>query len=415
MRVCSAGLLSALGIVTGCERPVAAQATQVRIAPRYVTLLPSQNVQFAAIGLTSAGDTVKVLGLIWSADKGNVSSSGLYSAPMTGEDQVCVRVGPGGISDCAPVSVVPGQGQVSWPGIETVQASTTVRVMPDVAASAVEWTASGGNITPSGLYTAPASPGEYQVCAQAPGFLRCERIFVPPQAPAADTSKALPAKPVASVTLSPSTASATVGGTLQLVATMKDSRGFALVGRSVTWATSNVAVASVAGGGLVTGVAPGITTITATSEGMSGTSSVAVEGAPRVAIPTGPTRSRMNAADSVRGQLLSAAVAVALPVEVRQDSDVVVRLLIDPTGSAKVLGDSLASERAAGMHVEPGTTLYGSRMTARLAATGAEVPVPTSPVLLVQSRGLTTWTWVLHPKNPGPQRLWITLRRGWSH
>jgi len=190
---------------------------------------------------------------------------------------------------------------------------------------------------------------------------------------------------------------------------MKDSRGFALVGRSVTWATSNVAVASVAGGGLVTGVAPGITTITATSEGMSGTSSVAVEGAPRVAIPTGPTRSRMNAADSVRGQLLSAAVAVALPVEVRQDSDVVVRLLIDPTGSAKVLGDSLASERAAGMHVEPGTTLYGSRMTARLAATGAEVPVPTSPVLLVQSRGLTTWTWVLHPKNPGPQRLWITL------
>src|SRR6266568_4974128 len=315
MRVCSAGLLSALGIVTGCERPVAAQATQVRIAPRYVTLLPSQNVQFAAFGLTSAGDTVKVLGLIWSADKGNVSSSGLYSAPMTGEDQVCVRVGPGGISDCAPVSVVPGQGQVSWPGIETVQASTTVRVMPDVAASAVEWTASGGNITPSGLYTAPASPGEYQVCAQAPGFLRCERIFVPPQAPAADTSKALPAKPVASVTVSPSTASATVGGTLQLVATMKDSRGFALVGRSVTWATSNVAVASVAGGGLVTGVAPGITTITATS----------------------------------------------------------------------------------------------SRMTARLAATGAEVPVPTSPVLLVQSRGLTTWTWVLHPKNPGPQRLWITL------
>ena len=117
----------------------------------------------------------------------------------------------------------------------------------------------------------------------------------------------------------------------------------------------------------------------------------------------------MNAADSVRGQLSHAAVAVAVPVEVREDSDIVVRLLIDPSRSAHLLSDSLASEHSAGMHVEPGTTPYGPTMTARLAATGAVVSLSTAPVVAVPSRGLTGWTWVLHPTKAGQQHLWITL------
>jgi len=81
---------------------------------------------------------------------------------------------------------------------------------------------------------------------------------------------------VASVTVSPATASVQAGQTVQLAATPKDANGNPLSGRTVTWASSNSAVATVGGSGLVTGVTAGSATITATSEGKSGTSAITV-------------------------------------------------------------------------------------------------------------------------------------------
>src|SRR5439155_942477 len=68
--------------------------------------------------------------------------------------------------------------------------------------------------------------------------------------------------PVASVTVSPATASVTAGQTVQLAATPKDAGGNPLSGRVVTWASSNTSVATVNGSGLVSGVAAGSATIT---------------------------------------------------------------------------------------------------------------------------------------------------------
>src|SRR5206468_5040765 len=51
--------------------------------------------------------------------------------------------------------------------------------------------------------------------------------------------------PVGSVSVSPASANVTVGQTAQLAATPKDANGNPLSGRTVTWATSNAAVASV--------------------------------------------------------------------------------------------------------------------------------------------------------------------------
>src|SRR5207253_9396851 len=56
----------------------------------------------------------------------------------------------------------------------------------------------------------------------------------------------------------------------------KDAAGNTLTGRIVTWASSNTAVATVSGSGLATGMAGGPATITATSEGQSGTAAVSV-------------------------------------------------------------------------------------------------------------------------------------------
>src|SRR5205807_856075 len=60
--------------------------------------------------------------------------------------------------------------------------------------------------------------------------------------------------PVASVPLSPATATVLVGQTLQLTATPKDSAGGTLTGRTVTWMSGNTSVAAVSSSGQVTGV-----------------------------------------------------------------------------------------------------------------------------------------------------------------
>lgn len=77
--------------------------------------------------------------------------------------------------------------------------------------------------------------------------------------------------PVASVVItSPATAPSfgTIGRTLQFAAEARGASGTALAGRTITWASSNTAVASVSSAGLVTAVANGTAQITASSEGV---------------------------------------------------------------------------------------------------------------------------------------------------
>src|SRR3989449_2090347 len=94
--------------------------------------------------------------------------------------------------------------------------------------------------------------------------------------------------PVASLTVSPATASLAVGKTVQLTATPKDAAGNPLSGRVVTWATSATSVATVSATGLVTGVTVGSATITATSEGQSGTATVTVTPVPIASVTVSP-------------------------------------------------------------------------------------------------------------------------------
>ena len=92
----------------------------------------------------------------------------------------------------------------------------------------------------------------------------------PPAPPGLDTAA------VASVTVSPPSASVQVGQTAQLTATPKQASGAPLGGRVVTWSTSDSTVARVSATGLVTGRAAGSATVTATSEGKTGTSAITV-------------------------------------------------------------------------------------------------------------------------------------------
>ena len=77
--------------------------------------------------------------------------------------------------------------------------------------------------------------------------------------------------------MSPATAElAALDATVQLSAEVQDQQGWAMAGAMVTWASSATAVATVDASGLVTAMANGTATITATAGEASGTATVTV-------------------------------------------------------------------------------------------------------------------------------------------
>lgn len=82
--------------------------------------------------------------------------------------------------------------------------------------------------------------------------------------------------PVATVTVTPDQATVQVGSTVQLTAVLEDADGNQLSGRAVDWSIDPTAVAGVNATGLVNGVTLGSATVTATSEGHSGSATIQV-------------------------------------------------------------------------------------------------------------------------------------------
>lgn len=82
--------------------------------------------------------------------------------------------------------------------------------------------------------------------------------------------------PVASVTLDKTVAALAPTDTVRLTATPRDAAGAALADRAVTWTSSAPAIATVTPAGLVTAVATGSATISATTEGKSASASISV-------------------------------------------------------------------------------------------------------------------------------------------
>jgi hypothetical protein len=120
-------------------------------------------------------------------------------------------------------------------------------------------------VSTSGLVTGVAAGGPVTITATSEGKTGSATVTV------------IAVAPVASVTVSPANGSVQAGSTYQLTATPKDASGTPLTGRVVTWSSGNTAVATVSPSGLVTGIAAGgPVTITALSEGKSGTATITV-------------------------------------------------------------------------------------------------------------------------------------------
>ncbi|HEX9579710.1 MAG TPA: Ig-like domain-containing protein [Gemmatimonadales bacterium] len=96
---------------------------------------------------------------------------------------------------------------------------------------------------------------------------------------------------VASVVVTPTSASLTLGNTVQLTAVAMDAAGSVLTDRTVTWMTRDTLLATVTTSGLVTAIASGVALITASSEGKSDTTTVTVASPTRAGYYVAPNGS----------------------------------------------------------------------------------------------------------------------------
>ena len=102
-----------------------------------------------------------------------------------------------------------------------------------------------------------------------------------------------------SVTVSPSSATVNVAWSTTLSATARDGNGNPVQGAQITWSSSDPAVATVSNG-VVTGVAPGSVTITATSGSATGTASITVQLAPVDRIVVAPSNPSVKPGQTVQ-------------------------------------------------------------------------------------------------------------------
>jgi len=291
------------GAVIACERLAnpsgpGSTVSQLVVFPKVVTLQQDQLQDFMAVGFTPAGDTAQI-SVTWSVTGGTLvdtSSQGgrhyaHYNGTACGSFKVAGTSHPGQKSDTGNVTVTCAQPAVA--SVVVSPASATVPVGQTLQLTGTPEDANGNPLSgrtiswSSGSSAVAAVNGNGLVTGVAAGAATITATSESKSGTAAITVTSVP---VASVTVSPATVSLQPGQTQQLTATPKDASGNALSGRMVTWASGNTAVATVSGSGLVSGVAAGSTTITATSEGKSGGASVTVT-------PVGATVTLVGAGD----------------------------------------------------------------------------------------------------------------------
>ena len=188
-------------------------------------------------------------------------------------------------------------GPMQWGSANSVGSGT--------CSSPVSGTQIGAQLTCSVLGLIPATAYNFQVVAFR-GTLNTDAVFGTQSnvASASTPSSGPPPQTVSSVTVAPSTPSVSAGSTTTLVATVKDANGNVMTGQTISWSSSNTSIATVSGSGVVSGVAAGTATITATCAGVSGTASVTVTAAPPpppvvTSVTVAPSTPSVNAGSTV--------------------------------------------------------------------------------------------------------------------
>src|SRR6266699_1844702 len=272
----------------------------VALSPATASIRVGQTVQLSATPKDSTGSTLTGRTVTWGSGDttvARVSTSGLVTGVAQGSATI-TATSEGKTSTAAiTVTTVPVASVAVSPTTASIEVGQTVQLaaMPKDSAGAaltgrtVTWTSSNtsvATVSSSGLVTGSGA-GTATITATSEGKTGSAAVTVAPV-------------PVASVALSPATASIQVGQTVQLTATPKDSTGSTLTGRTVTWGSGDTTVARVSPSGLVTGVAQGSATITATSEGKSSTATITVALVPVASVTVSPSSGSLQIGQTVQ-------------------------------------------------------------------------------------------------------------------
>jgi uncharacterized protein YjdB len=284
----------ALIVVLAAAPPPPTPVASVTVTPASASVETSKTVQLVATLRDASGNQLTGRTVTWTSlntSVATVSATGLVTGVAAGTANVYAA--SEGKSDTAAITVVapppppppaPVASVTVTPASASIETSKTVQLTAtlrdasgnQLTGRTVTWTSlntSVATVSASGLVTGVAA-GTANVYAASEGKSDTAAITVvaPPPPP--------PPAPVASVTVTPASASIETSKTVQLTATLRDASGATLTGRSITWTSLSPSVATVSGSGLVTGVAPGSANVFALSEGKSDTSAITVVAPP---------------------------------------------------------------------------------------------------------------------------------------
>lgn len=267
--------VSAQGTLTVMPVPPVPVAT-VSVSPVSPTLQVGGTVQLTAVTRDANGSVLSGRLITWTSTNTaivTVSSSGLVSALSAGTAGVIASSEGQTATSSITVTAIPVASVTVTPATSNLQPGGTARLSAltrdannnVLTGRVVTWaSASTGvaTVNSSGLVSAVAA-GTTNITATSEGH-------------SGSASVTVAQVPVASVTVTLASGTVGVGSTTQATATLRDANNNLLTGRTVTWASGNTAFATVSGSGVVTGVAAGTTSITATSGGVSGSANVTV-------------------------------------------------------------------------------------------------------------------------------------------
>ena len=258
------------------RQPVA----EVQVAPTKLSLAPGAKATVAVDVMGPDGAVLAGRRVFWASEDttvATVNEDGLVSARKVGTVAIAATVE--GKSALVEVSVQQAPKPVATVRITPATATLTTGSKVQLSAATLDASGSqlGRPVTWGSSDTKVATVSVTgRVTAIAPGLATITATSEG-RTGAASVSVAAP-KPVGAqlVTVDPPSATIEIGQTRAFTATPRDGSGAPMSGRTVTWKSSNTAVATVSGSGVVTAVARGTASVTATADGKSGSATVTV-------------------------------------------------------------------------------------------------------------------------------------------
>jgi uncharacterized protein YjdB len=268
------------GLSVGKEKTMIA----IVVTPATAGMAVGASQQFTATGTYGDGSTADVTpSVTWTSSSpsiATITTAGMATAVAPGSSTMTATLS--GISGAATLTVSVAAKTLSSIAVTPATASigvgatgqfTATGTYSDgstaVVTSTATWASSSAavaTINAAGLATAVAS-GTTTIRATVSGVSGTAALAV----------TAVTAKTLVSIAVTPAAMSIAAGATEQYTATATYSDGsIAVVTSTATWASSSAAVATVNAAGLATAITPGISTVTATVGGVSGTASLTV-------------------------------------------------------------------------------------------------------------------------------------------